>query len=249
MDNANNNSPRARQILNLRACIQQAARWHRAGNSHAGDAYRAKARRWAVDAGLLPPLPDTAGRRPVYVEQVYIDLTREAAYAVMGLLDARGVDFTWHPAGYCARHGHVMGDHACAHAWDQAMQAGALAGDMLDAAPGGKTDVMCVRFERHTQPAADGLRDLLDQLDRAPVGAPDTPPDQRYGTAEAEIARDEAAQTAPKTWYLPWWMDEAAQMAGMAHGAAGYNEARGLDTTAPGPCGHHCYGTDCPCMD
>lgn len=39
--------------------------------------------------------------------------------------------------------------------------------------------------------------------------------------------------------------EEAAQLAGMAHGTAGYNEAMGWDTTAPEPCGHHCLFTGC----
>jgi len=34
--------------------------------------------------------------------------------------------------------------------------------------------------------------------------------------------------------------NEAAILAGMEHGAIGYNEARGYDTEEPEPCGQHC---------
>jgi hypothetical protein len=38
---------------------------------------------------------------------------------------------------------------------------------------------------------------------------------------------------------------EQAHEAGMMHGIDAYNEARGYDTEAPEPCGHHCP-SDCP---
>ena len=41
------------------------------------------------------------------------------------------------------------------------------------------------------------------------------------------------------------WAKEITNEAGMAHGVHAFNEARGYDTTAPDPCGHHC-GSDCP---
>ncbi len=39
-------------------------------------------------------------------------------------------------------------------------------------------------------------------------------------------------------------LEEQANQAGMAYGAHGYNDYKGYDLTAPGPCGHHC-GADC----
>ena len=43
--------------------------------------------------------------------------------------------------------------------------------------------------------------------------------------------------------------EERTNLAGMEHGVEAYNEAMGYDLTPGIPCGHHCYGTGCPCMD
>lgn len=73
--------------------------------------------------------------------------------------------------------------------------------------------------------------------------------DQAARVADVEdsqwVDECEAADLLRSGCVYPWLTaEEPAQLAGMAFGVDGYNDAHGWGDCDPGPCGHHCR--DCP---
>lgn len=91
----------------------------------------------------------------------------------------------------------------------------------------------------------------LAQSDGYMAGGKVLPTDRKNIERIAEEARSiQARLSRPPSWLSVDTNanDETANLAGMEHGIDAYNESRGCDASPLGPCGHHCYGTDCPCM-
>ena len=63
-------------------------------------------------------------------------------------------------------------------------------------------------------------------------------------TAEDLTQEDDGEQDWGKHW-----KQERAMQEGMAHGVDAYNDAMGYDLSSPEPCGHHCVGTGCHCLN